>query len=196
MNVEPNISRRGGRDARRVLRTTPKFQMLPTLRRGLPNVEPMDEEQVEKIHAASMDILEEVGVVFRDPIALEDWKRVGADVRGERVYLDRALVMDLIKTIPSEIRYHARNPDNGHIRDTHRRLDRCGDGCPAADTRWLEASSNRPPVSHKLLGCPPCHRTGGTGLRPTSGSRTHTRDADALRKGRRAWPGSPGVHAA
>jgi trimethylamine---corrinoid protein Co-methyltransferase len=112
MNVEPNISRRGGRDARRVLRTTPKFQMLPTLRRGLPNVEPMDEEQVEKIHAASMDILEEVGVVFRDPIALEDWKRVGADVRGERVYLDRALVMDLIKTIPSEIRYHARNPDN------------------------------------------------------------------------------------
>jgi trimethylamine--corrinoid protein Co-methyltransferase len=112
MNIEPNISRRGGRDARRVLRTTPKFQMLPTLRRGLPTIEPMDEEQVEKIHDASMDILEEVGVVFRDPIALEDWKRVGADVRGERVYLDRALVMDLIKTIPSEIRYHARNPEN------------------------------------------------------------------------------------
>lgn len=112
MNVEPNVSRRGGRDARRILRTTPKFQMLPTLRRGLPNIEPMDEEQVEKIHDASMDILEGVGVVFRDPIALADWKRVGADVRSERVYLDRALVMDLIKTIPPEIRYHARNPDN------------------------------------------------------------------------------------
>ncbi|MEY9999321.1 trimethylamine methyltransferase family protein [Sinorhizobium fredii] len=112
MNVQANAARRGGRDARRVLRTTPKFQMLPTLRRGLPDIAPMNEEQIERIHNASMDILEEVGVVFRDPIALEDWKRAGADVRGERVHLDRALVMDLIRTIPPEIKYYARNPEN------------------------------------------------------------------------------------
>ncbi|WP_026186928.1 trimethylamine methyltransferase family protein [Ensifer sp. BR816] len=112
MNVQANAARRGGRDARRVLRTTPKFQMLPTLSRGLPDTAPMNEEQIERIHNASMDILEEVGVVFRDPIALEDWKRAGADVRGERVHLDRALVMDLIKTIPPEIKYYARNPEN------------------------------------------------------------------------------------
>jgi trimethylamine--corrinoid protein Co-methyltransferase len=86
--------------------------MLPTLKRGLPDMAPMNEEQIERIHNASMDILEEVGVVFRDPIAVEDWKRAGADVRGERVYLDRALVMDLIKTIPPEIKYYARNPAN------------------------------------------------------------------------------------
>ena len=112
MNVQANAARRGGRDARRVLRTTPKFQMFPTLRRGLPDMAPMNEEQIERIHNASMDILEEVGVVFRDPIALEDWKRAGADVRGERVHLDRALVVDLIKTIPPEIKYYARNPEN------------------------------------------------------------------------------------
>ncbi|ATU95304.1 trimethylamine methyltransferase family protein [Phyllobacterium zundukense] len=112
MNMQSNAARRGGRDARRVLRTTPKFQMLPTLKRGLPDLEPMNEEQIELIHNASMDILEEVGVIFRDPIALEDWKRAGADVRGERVHLDRALIMDLIKTIPPDIKYYARNPDN------------------------------------------------------------------------------------
>ncbi|MEZ2127840.1 MULTISPECIES: trimethylamine methyltransferase family protein [unclassified Sinorhizobium] len=112
MNAQINATRRGGRDARRALRTTPRFQMLPTLKRGLPNVEPMNREQIERIHNASMDILEEVGVVFRDPIALEDWKRAGADVREERVHLDRALVMDLIKTIPPEIKYYARNPEN------------------------------------------------------------------------------------
>ncbi|WP_085035674.1 trimethylamine methyltransferase family protein [Ensifer aridi] len=112
MSVQANAARRGGRDARRVLRTTPKFQMLPTLKRGLPDMAPMNEEQIERIHSASMDILEEVGVVFRDPIALEDWKRAGADVRGERVHLDRGLVMDLIKTIPPEIKYYARNPEN------------------------------------------------------------------------------------
>ena len=110
MTIEAQISRRGGRDARRIIRTAPKVEMLPTLKRGLPVIEPMDAEQVERVHEASLAILEEVGVVFRDPIALEDWKRVGADVRGERVYLDRALVMDLIKTIPPDIEYFARNP--------------------------------------------------------------------------------------
>jgi len=110
MTVPTTAARRGGRDARRTIRTTPKFDMRPTLKRGLPVVEPMDADQVERIHEASLAILEEVGVVFRDPIALDDWKRVGADVRGERVHLDRDLVMGLIKTIPSQITYHARDP--------------------------------------------------------------------------------------
>ncbi|TIT87737.1 MAG: trimethylamine methyltransferase, partial [Mesorhizobium sp.] len=74
-------------------------------------LEPMDAEQVERIHQASLAILEDVGVVFRDPIAIEDWKRAGADVRADdRVHLDRGLVMELIKTIPSRIEYFARDP--------------------------------------------------------------------------------------
>jgi trimethylamine--corrinoid protein Co-methyltransferase len=70
----------------------------------------MNAKQIVKIDEASMDILEEVGVVFRDEIALEDWRRVGADVRGETVHLDRALVRELIATIPETFTYHARNP--------------------------------------------------------------------------------------
>lgn len=89
----------------------PKVDMLPTLKRGLPVIEPMDAEQVERIHQASLAILEEVGVVFRDPIAIEDWKKVGADVRADdRVHLDRGLVMELIKTIPPNVEYFARDP--------------------------------------------------------------------------------------
>ena len=57
-----------------------------------------------------MAILEEVGVIFRDEIALADWKRAGAKVVGERVYLDRELVRELIATIPSSWSYQARNP--------------------------------------------------------------------------------------
>ncbi|MFD1984364.1 trimethylamine methyltransferase family protein [Mesorhizobium newzealandense] len=111
MTADARVARRGGREARRTIRTAPKFDMLPTLKRGLPVVEPMDAEQVERIHEASLAILEEVGVVFRDPIAIEDWKRAGADVRaGDRVHLDRGLVMELIKTIPPEIEYVARDP--------------------------------------------------------------------------------------
>ncbi|MGB1034107.1 MAG: trimethylamine methyltransferase family protein, partial [Primorskyibacter sp.] len=68
--------------------------------------------QVEKIDAASMDILETVGVVFRDDIALEDWRKAGAKVVGDTVYLDRGLVRELVKTIPERFTYHARNPAN------------------------------------------------------------------------------------
>ena len=104
-------SRRRGREARREVRTAPKHDMLPALKRNLPLVEPMTEEQVQRIDKASMDILEEVGVVFRDPVALEDWTRAGADVRGERVHLDRGMVRELISTIPAEITIHARDPE-------------------------------------------------------------------------------------
>jgi len=103
-------SRSGGRAARRAVRTAPKFDMLPGLEGKLPLCEVMDAGQVERIDAASMHILENVGVQFRDEIALADWRRVGAKVEGERVYLDRGLVRELIATIPSDFTYHARDP--------------------------------------------------------------------------------------
>ena len=110
MTGQITTSRRSGRDARRAMRLTPTFDMLPTLERGVPIVEPMNEEQVERIHQASLAILEDVGVVFRDPTALADWKKAGANVRDDRVHLDRGLVMELISSIPSHIALHARNP--------------------------------------------------------------------------------------
>ena len=103
-------SRAGGRDARRALRAAPKVAMLPGLMNTLPFTELMDPAHVEKIDAASMDILENVGVQFRDEIALADWKRAGAKVEGELVFLDRGLVRELIKTIPETFTYHARDP--------------------------------------------------------------------------------------
>jgi trimethylamine--corrinoid protein Co-methyltransferase len=84
--------------------------MLPALQRGLPLTEPMTHEEIRRIDEASMAVLEDVGVVFRDPVALEDWRRAGADVRGERVHLDRGLVRELIATIPAQYTIHARDP--------------------------------------------------------------------------------------
>ncbi|MGI9404748.1 MAG: trimethylamine methyltransferase family protein [Hyphomicrobiaceae bacterium] len=110
---EPRAARRGGRGARRELRADRTTRMLPALKRKLPLVEPMDAEQIRKIDNASMDILEEVGVIFRDPEAISDWKKAGADIRDDdRVHLDRGLVRELIASIPSHFTYHARNPDN------------------------------------------------------------------------------------
>ena len=113
MSVDAVGTVRRGRGARRAIRQTRDVKMLPALKRGLPLTEPMSAEEIERIDNASMDILENVGVVFRDDIAIADWKRVGADVRdGDRVHLDRGLVRELIKSIPETFTYHARNPAN------------------------------------------------------------------------------------
>jgi trimethylamine--corrinoid protein Co-methyltransferase len=112
MSVDAVGTVRRGRGARKAIRETRDVKMLPALKRKLPLTEPMTPEQIEKIDAASMDILENVGVQFRDDIALADWKRAGAKVVGEIVYLDRHLVRELIGTIPENFTYHARNPAN------------------------------------------------------------------------------------
>lgn len=112
MTVETVRKARRGRGARKTSRLTRDIAMLPALKRRLPHTEPMTQEQVERIDAASMDILENTGVEFRDPIALEDWRRIGAKVDGVRVHLDRGLVRELIATIPESFTYHARNPAN------------------------------------------------------------------------------------
>ena len=110
--VEAVGKERRGRGSRKAERQKIEAAMLPALKRRLPLTEPMDQGQIERIDAASMDILENVGVQFRDEIALADWKRAGAKVEGERVYLDRGLVRELIATIPAHFTYHARNPQN------------------------------------------------------------------------------------
>ncbi|MFK7804134.1 MAG: trimethylamine methyltransferase family protein, partial [Anaerolineae bacterium] len=84
--------------------------MLPTLKRNLPVVEPLDQGQIEKIDHESMRILEEVGVIYRDEIALRQWKAAGANVQGELVKVDRGLIRELIKSIPSNITLNARDP--------------------------------------------------------------------------------------
>ncbi|MGR3503557.1 trimethylamine methyltransferase family protein [Pseudaestuariivita sp.] len=110
MTVAAVGTTRRGRGARKAKRTAFDTTMLPALKRKLPLTEPMDAGQIDKIDAASMHILENVGVQFRDEIALADWKQAGAKVDGEMVYLDRFLVRELIATIPETFTYHARDP--------------------------------------------------------------------------------------
>lgn len=106
----PVRSRSGGRAARRALRSAPDFTMLPGINNRIPTCEILNGSQIERIDAASMDILENVGVVFRDEIAVADWTRAGAKVVGDRIYPDRDLIRQLIASIPERFTYHARDP--------------------------------------------------------------------------------------
>ncbi len=71
----------------------------------------MSEEQLAKVHDASMSLLENKGIEFRDEEAAAMWKSAGARVDGYRVRVDRAHLLELIATAPDSYTMHARNPD-------------------------------------------------------------------------------------
>ena len=112
MTVQAVGTIRKGRSSRRLKSQTRSFTMLPALQHSLPLTEPLNRDQIERIDEASMDILENTGIHFRDKIALQDWRSIGAKIVGETVFLDRFLVKDLIKSIPETFTYYARNPKN------------------------------------------------------------------------------------
>lgn len=103
--------RRGARRALRAARSTKTVAALPTLQRKIPVYEVLNEEGLELIHEASMKILEEVGIDFRDQVALASWREAGAEISGERVRIPRELLMELVANAPSEYTLHARNPE-------------------------------------------------------------------------------------
>jgi len=102
---------RSGRAARLLARANPAPVYLPTLDRKIGPIDLLGLEGVEKIHNAAMTVLESTGIIFRDPVALADWKRAGAEVQGERVRIEREMLMDLISTVPTTYKMHARNPE-------------------------------------------------------------------------------------
>jgi trimethylamine--corrinoid protein Co-methyltransferase len=102
---------RRGRDARAKARRTRVQTWLPELERKIPWVDLLTPEQVQTIHDASMDILEEVGIDFRCDEAAASWAAAGASVDGHRVRIDREHLMELIGTAPSSYTMIARNPE-------------------------------------------------------------------------------------
>ncbi len=106
------MSKRRGRGARVAARTEKKIQWLPELDRGIPFLDIVPHEQLLRIHDASMTLLEEVGIDFRDDESIAMWKAAGADVDGYRVRLDRNHVMELISTAPESYTMLARNPEH------------------------------------------------------------------------------------
>lgn len=69
-------------------------------------------DELEAIHLMSLRVLEEIGMDFLDAEARRLLAAAGADISADspRVRFDRALILETIKTAPSQFRLHARNP--------------------------------------------------------------------------------------
>lgn len=80
-------------------------------------MEVLTPDQMELIENASFDILENIGIEFLSDRGLDLWEQVGAKVDrpNKRVYADRGLIQEKIKTAPSQFTLHARNPAHSTI---------------------------------------------------------------------------------
>lgn len=102
--------RRGGRAVVAAARQAERVPRLPVIRYGIEPVTAVTEAQLDRIHAASMAILRDIGIEFRDETALAQWRSAGARVEGSRVHLTEAMVMGLIALAPARFTLHGRNP--------------------------------------------------------------------------------------
>jgi trimethylamine--corrinoid protein Co-methyltransferase len=80
-------------------------------------IEAVSEDQLEAIHQASLQILEEMGIDFLDADARLLLKEKGADVTAgsERVRFDRGMIAEYVAMAPSEFTLNARNPEHNLV---------------------------------------------------------------------------------
>lgn len=75
----------------------------------------LSKDQVERVHEATLEIMEIVGLNFLYQPALEVLAKGGAKIQGSRVFFPRTLVAEQLKKPPSEFTLHARNPENNLV---------------------------------------------------------------------------------
>ncbi|MEM7357964.1 MAG: trimethylamine methyltransferase family protein [Pseudomonadota bacterium] len=110
----PDNARKIKRRKRRVPASrseSPKGPAPAYIKREIPFYEFLSEGGLVKLEEQADWLIQEIGLEFReDPVALEIWKKAGADVDGTRVRLPAGAARELCKTAPSTFTQHARNP--------------------------------------------------------------------------------------
>lgn len=91
---------------------------VPFIKRGIKPYEIMSEAQLDQIEATSNQIMEEIGIEFRDdPEVVELFRDRGVKVEktGEetwRLRFEPGQALDILRTAPERFTQHARNPKN------------------------------------------------------------------------------------
>ena len=72
--------------------------------------EPLNADGVQAVHNGAMRILEEIGIEFLNPNAVEILKKAGCIVAGENVRIGRELVLEQLTHAPERFTITPRNP--------------------------------------------------------------------------------------
>lgn len=70
------------------------------------------DNELDRIHVSSLEILSRTGVRIQHEAALALFKKHGARVDGDIVYLDKKLVETHLALAPSKVEWQARNPEH------------------------------------------------------------------------------------
>ncbi|MEL7114167.1 MAG: trimethylamine methyltransferase family protein [Pseudomonadota bacterium] len=110
----PRRRRSGGRSGNARRSSPHVIQQMPWRMPENPDrpTEPLTEDAVERVHDASMRILEEIGIEFLNEEALEIFKEAGCKVDGTNVRMGRDFVMEMIGKAPDHFTITPRNPDH------------------------------------------------------------------------------------
>lgn len=160
---------RSGRAARLRDRKARQSRLAPVSRKLEP-IDILDAEAIGRIHDASCSILEDVGIDFRDPEALEHWREAGADVAGERVRIDRNLLAELVAKAPSEFHVRGRGAGSGFTMGGETTVFCPMTGAPfTRDLNGVRRSTTEADVinfARLTQACPSFHMAGGFTCEP------------------------------
>ncbi len=92
----------------------------------------LTQDQVVRVHEASLQILEDVGLLVRNDKAKEILTRHGChlDAESETVKFPRAIVEDLRRAFPPKFTFHARDPQFDRTLPDHRPVIVTGSSAP------------------------------------------------------------------
>jgi trimethylamine--corrinoid protein Co-methyltransferase len=133
------------------------------LKNFLPPVQMLSEDQVEQLHKASMHILENIGIKFMDDEAIEIWARAGAKVdrSAQQVWIDRAMLLDLVSKAPEQFVLRARNPSKSVPMGGNNTVFSVTSGVPFVNDIERGRRDGTVPALHELCKlvqmCPPLH---------------------------------------
>src|SRR5689334_3162634 len=104
--------RRERRDRQREAAAVPPMQQIV---HHVPKYNLLDDAAIQRIHAASMRILSELGIDFYDEEVRAILSAHGVKLVGETAFFTEAQIMEYVAKAPSTFTQQARNPANNVI---------------------------------------------------------------------------------
>lgn len=80
----------------------------------------LSQTEIEQLHAMTLRVLEDVGVIMVDDYACEVFRKNGAKVDGHRVYISEELLKKALATVPEKFSINGRNGKSVIIGGDHR----------------------------------------------------------------------------
>ncbi|RLG51254.1 MAG: trimethylamine methyltransferase, partial [Thermoproteota archaeon] len=110
---------------------------------------PLSLAELDSIHLATLEVLERVGIKCGSKLALEEYRKAGAEVEGDRVKIPQHLVEEALRKAPRQVLLCGRLRENDILLEGSRVYFGLG-GTPTPYIRDLETGEIRRPTARDM----------------------------------------------